>query len=448
MRLVGVDVGERELRLARAERVFGTLKLTGIERAPFADPSELPALLARLVGPKPHLLLAAFPAARVTHRILTLPFHDARRLARAVPLELLGQLPAEPEDALVAFRVLGRVSGGTTVLAVVARRAEVESHAARLAAVADAPVRVALAPLAALDLLPPGAPDAALLLADGARSSLVVWRQGRLSGLRALDASAAEPRALVGEVRWSLAALGGAPTRLVLAGPDAAGMGDALACATDASVVTLDQAAAPVARHPNLAAAAVATGLVVGAGRRNSTGLALLDVTGAASASPRRAATLAGVALALGLVDLALLHHDLVRRDAMLQATIRTEAAAALPGTMLVAPRAQLEEAASAAARRQAHLGGATSPLEVLREISLRLPPQLRLDLDEVVIDPDAVHVHGRAETFQAVDAVKRALAGSPLLAEVSADETRTTVDGRRVEFRLHAVRRAAGAPS
>ena len=85
----------------------------------------------------------------------------------------------------------------------------------------------------------------------------------------------------------------------------------------------------------------------------------------------------------------------------------------------------------------------------MLRELSARVPPALRLDVDELAVERDGILLHGRAESFDAVDALRRALAASPLLADVTADETRTTVDGRRVEFRLRAARKPAlGASS
>ena len=87
--------------------------------------------------------------------------------------------------------------------------------------------------------------------------------------------------------------------------------------------------------------------------------------------------------------------------------------------------------------------------LEVLRELSARIPAALRLDLDELVLEPDVIRLHGRSQSFDAVEDLRAALAASPLVEEVHTDETRTTVDGTGVEFRLRAVRRAAlGAPS
>jgi len=450
MRLLGIDIGEHEVRVARADRFLGVVRVIGIERIPLPSSDALPAVLSELAGGRPAAVFTALPAASVTHRILVLPFRDRRRLARTAPLELLGQLPADVADATVAVEPLGPAPGGSTVLAVVARRADLEALAAPLAAAGLGPARIDLAPLPALNLLPAGDEDLALLLADATRSALAVRRGGRLAGLRALGAAADDPAALAAEVRWSLAALGPPPTRLVVGGPAAGpALVAALAAATRTRVEPLAAAVAvPAATDPDaLAACAVALGLVAGAARRMRIGI---DLGGErrAPGSLRRSAALALLALACGALDLGLVHHGLVRRDAALARAVAAEASVALPGVRLRAPRAQLEAAVAAAAGRRDRLGAAPV-LEVLRELSGRVPPALALDLDELAIEPDGVLLHGRTESFDAVEALRRALASSPLLGEVTPEETRTTVDGRRVEFRLRAARRrVAGASS
>src|SRR5213076_2996297 len=266
-----------------------------------------------------------------------------------------------------------------------------------------------LAPLPAWNLLPATRDDQALVVADGGESALALRRGGRLAGLRPLGACAREPAALASEVRWSLAALGGAPATVVVGGADAGpALVRALAAATGSRVVPL----AEVARHvvgcgtDEIAACAVAAGLVAGAGRATREGLAFGGTEPAGHGSLRRAAALAALALALGVLDVGLAHHRLARRDA------------ALAGARLVARQAELEAAAAAATRRAARLGGETGPLEVLRELSARVPPALRLDLDELAVERDSVLLHGRAESFDAVDALRRALSASPLLAD------------------------------
>ena len=131
----------------------------------------------------------------------------------------------------------------------------------------------------------------------------------------------------------------------------------------------------------------------------------------------------------------------------MLRDAIHAAAAAALPDAPLVAPRAELEAAVASMQRGGAH-GNAGGALALLRETSARVPASIQLDLDTLVVEPDALRLGGRAASFEAVEALRRALAGSPLLVNVAADEARATVDGRGVEFRLRAERRSAPGTS
>ena len=449
MRLLAIEIADREVRVARGERTFGALRLTGLDRVPFGTADRLPAVLTGLAGARADVVLAALPPGAVTHRIFTLPFRDGRRIARTAPLELLGQLPVEQDGVTVACVRLARVEDGTIVLAAAVHDTDLDAHRARLDAAGLGSVRIELGMLPAWNLVPAGE-DLALLVADGARSAVALRRAGRLAGFRALDTGGGDVAALAAEARWSLAALGGVPPGIVLAGADAsAELAAALAAATGARIVPIADVAEMTGPSDGetLSACAVVAGLVVGAGRRAPAGLTLAGAPAVAHASLRRTAALALIALALGAVDLGIVRHGLARRDAALARAIRAEAEAALPGTRLVAPRAQLDAAVSAAARRELRLGGRASVLELLRELSARVPATLRLDLDELTVQPDAILLHGRCESFDAVDGLRRALAASPFVADVAAEETRTTVDGRRVEFRLRAARRPGPPP-
>src|SRR5256885_654671 len=194
-RLLGLEIAAHEVRVARGERSFGTLRLTALERRPLASPAALPGVLAELARTRADVVLTAFPAASATHRFLTLPFRDRGRLARTAPLELLGQLPLDPAGLAVACEPLGPAPGRSAVLAAAVRRDELESHGALLAGARLAPARVDLAPLPAWNLLPAVRDDQALVIADGAASALALRRGGPLARLRALRRSAPEPGA-------------------------------------------------------------------------------------------------------------------------------------------------------------------------------------------------------------------------------------------------------------
>jgi Tfp pilus assembly protein PilN len=87
--------------------------------------------------------------------------------------------------------------------------------------------------------------------------------------------------------------------------------------------------------------------------------------------------------------------------------------------------------------------------LALLRELSQRVPADVGLELDEIVLDGDVVRLHGRTDRFESIDVVTRALGASAGLRDVTAEDSRAAVDGRGVEFGLRATwRPTAGAPS
>jgi Tfp pilus assembly protein PilN len=87
--------------------------------------------------------------------------------------------------------------------------------------------------------------------------------------------------------------------------------------------------------------------------------------------------------------------------------------------------------------------------LGLLRELSSRIPADVGVALDELTLDGDVLHLHGRADRFETVDVVARALGSSTALRDVAAEDSRAAVDGRGVEFGLRATwRPALGAPS
>jgi len=437
--ILGIDVAPGEVRIARAERRLGRVRLTATARIQVGD-GELPAVLESLARAGRTQVLTALPAAAVVHRVLALPFRDRARLARTVPLELAGQLAAEVDDPVVAFEPLSADAHGTTVLAVAARRADVAERTATLAAAGLAPARIGLSPLPAWNLVGADAGDAALVLADGAQSSVSVRRGGRVVALRALGAAPGDA-GFAAEVGWTLAALGEMPPAVVLAGADASpALADALKGALGVAVPSIERVAN--VRGDDLAACAVAAGLVLGDG-----GGLRLGGTETPAGSWRAAGALAAAAVVLAAVNLGLWHARLGRRDAQLRDAVHAVAAAALPGAPLVAPRAELE-AAVAALDRGGAPGGAAGALALLREASARVPASVRLDLDELVVEPGALRLGGRTDSFDAVEALRRALAASPLLASVAAEEARATVDGHGVEFRLRAERRSATGTS
>src|SRR5262249_56594447 len=104
--------------------------------------------------------------------------------------------PGAPEDLLVATRPTGHTAGGSEMLAAAVRRADLAARGAALTEAGLTAARIDLAPIPALVLLPDTMASAALVLADGASSAVVVRRDGRVPGLRAPASAGSQPGSL------------------------------------------------------------------------------------------------------------------------------------------------------------------------------------------------------------------------------------------------------------
>jgi Tfp pilus assembly protein PilN len=442
MKRIGIDVGPAEVRVARAEHRFGASRITGLARLPYATPAGLAEALARAIPADRAIHVAiAVPLASAAHRLFELPFSDGRRLAETVPLELVGQLPADPGEVAIGFEVVTRSSRCSTILAAAVRRDDLAAARAPLAAAGRAADEVALAPAPVWSLLDRSAVhDVALVLAEHGRSTVSVRRAGHVVLVRALTGSPGDGAAFANEVRWAIAVAGGS-VPIVIAGPDAT---DALAASLAAALGEPARRLAEVVPSygPDLDGCALAAGLALGP-------RLVLDGTRTQAdvRRRRRVVALAAAAALLAVVDVGIVRMGIARRETLLADAIRATAAAALPpGTRIVAPRAQLEAAAGDAARDGVR---PQAILALLRDLGTRIPTGVHLDLDELVVDGDVLRLHGRASGFDDVDLVRRTLAAAPALRDVAAEDARAAVDGRGVEFGLRATWHATtGAPS
>ena len=444
-RVLAIEVTPTELRIAQVERRLGTTRLVACERIPCTTTTARRTALEPALAWRPTQIVSTLPVSATVHRVLTLPFHDRRRVRETVALELLGQLPADPGDVATGHVALETTAEGTRVWAMLARQTSIATLRQALREAGASPLRVDATLLGVWHLVGAGhTSDAALVLADGRASAVAVRRGGILVGLRALAADpAANPTAFAAEVHWALTALGGAPHIILLGTDGSSEIARTLGDTCRASVVAIADVIVPTWRADALSACAVSVGLAAGAGL-------VLDIESDAVDTRRRTRRIGALAAAgvlLSVIDVGLVRWHLVRRDRALVAAVQSTATAALPaGTRVIAPRTQLEAVAGTLGTRPAT---ASQVLGLLRDLSARIPAGVRIELDELTVDGDAVRLHGRADRFETIDVAIRALATSSALRDVTAEDSRATVDGRGVEFGIRATwHPSLGAPS
>jgi hypothetical protein len=340
----------------------------------------------------------------------------------------------------------------------------VRDHLAVLAAAGVDPRLVDIGSLAALNVVRDAAAARggriAFVALDVARTTVALLCDGQLRGLRVVSRGVGDGRdveSCLREVRWTLLALadGEGLAALWVAGDavDTPGAVAALGRALGTTPQALDAVAVPavpVGLRGKQAAFATSLGLAL---RQTADGAPFgVDLRRGEFAYHRerealwqglaRAGILAAVAVALMVTSFVLDARQLAARRDAVRAEVRGIFTAALPGVRtIVNEKAQLQTEI-AALEKQRRLFGSLAPsapraIDCLRALTLAVPADVPLDIEELSLDGATLRLRGSTKTYEGVEAVKRGLAARPEFRNVEAKDVRASVDGKQVEFRL-----------
>ena len=493
--VLALEIDAHELKAALIETTFRDYRVVGVYRDPVrpADGSLAEQLSAFLQRHQlaPTTVLSSIPGDQVSLRTFFLPFRDRRRLDQTVPFELESQVPFGLDDVVVDYQVVHRDRTGSSVLAALVQRKDLEDHLAVLAAAGLDPKIVdfeSLAALNVLSLMGPALPATFAYIGGGAHRAVVaLYRNRHLVGVRTLvgtevthdgagegaDDDSATPMtdggqpavdrdraaAMVAEIRWTLLSLNGAPLDdplpCVVAGdgPIFDAVIAALTARTDLAVQRLEDA--PMRNLPAPVRAQLAA-------FASPLGLALREVApdGALGVNFRqgefayhrgqdelRRGLLRSGILAAAVVVLFLTHaymdfRQLATRLAAVDEEIYNVYAQTLPDAPRVPdPKAQIQAEIDAAQRKLQMLGGlvaagGVTAIDVLRTITNAVPDTIKMDTDEYVMDTDGVRMKVKTDSFESVDAIKQQLLNTHYFGDVQVKDVKTAADGK-VDFRL-----------
>jgi general secretion pathway protein L len=413
---------------------------------------------------KADTVLSALPGNAAAFRALDLPFRDRRRLEQTVPFELESQVPFSIEEAVVDFQVLSTTGEGAHVFAALVPKPRIEEHLKILAEAGLEPAVIDFAPLATLNVLQlfdgdrPDRYGFLHLSSDG--GTFALYRGGLLQSLRVLEV-AEKPLglALAREVDWTLKSLDGLS-------PDEAGGKPPLLVGGSAEPNLLDQLRqrigltvqrledlplrrVPAALHGRQGTYAPALGLALRAiadaptlglnFRRDAFSYrrAQEELQGVAA----KLGALFAVVLALFVISQGVSYYALSTQYRELRDLVREVFHGTLPDAPAIDEAEQLAQEVGKLRKQQQQLGfgpeGAVSVLDALRQISERVPGDPRLNVDELSVDPDGLHLRAKTSSFDAVETVRKKIAESPLFREVQVKDPRTTADGN-VDFRMN----------
>lgn len=474
-RILALDPHGAHLVAVVVETSFRSYQIVGYFSEPRDPAVPLGEQLRGFVSRHPmaaDAVLSALPGTSAAFRIFDLPFRDWRRLQQTVPFELESQVPFAVEDAIVDFQVLAKTGDGARVFAALVPKPRIEEHLKILSEAGLDPAIVDFAPLATLNVLQlfdGERPDRyGFLHLSAGRGTLAFYRDGALESLRVVDV-AGEPLApaLAREVGWSLKSLNGGPPAgraadlppLLVGGSSEPALLDLLRTQMGLTVQRLEDLPlrrVPAALHGRQGTYAPALGLAL---REIADEPTLgLNFRRDQFSYRRTQEEIQGVVARLGSLSAAVVvlfflwqtvsYYELSRQYGELRDVVRQVFHSVLPNVPPIDEAEQLAQEIRKLQRQQQQLGfgpdGPISVLDTIRQISERAPTEPRMNVDELAVDPDGVHLRGKTSSFEGVETVRKKVAESPLFDEVQVKDPRATADGN-VEFRMNLLFPKAG---
>lgn len=145
--------------------------------------------------------------------------------------------------------------------------------------------------------------------------------------------------------------------------------------------------------------------------------------------------------LLLGLMggDFYLHYHQKERRFQDLKGELRKAFSETFPQARNVSNEVEQARAAITELNRTGDfLGvGEESPLLVLKEISAAIPKEVRIDVQDLVIDGNKVRIEAQTDSFESIDRIRGGLIKVASFKEVNVSDAKAAADQGRVGFRI-----------
>jgi general secretion pathway protein L len=408
--------------------------------------------------------ITAYPPHRTSFRNLQIPFREPKKIKQILPFELEPMLPFPVENLEIDFQVLtpSDAAGPTRVLAVSVDKTDLAEFKGDLKAGGVDPQTITVRgyALAASISRMPDAPDHFMVVdTDGPHTTLMAVGNSQIGMVRSVRTGQRD--ALQDKLKRLQAAVGEvldvdfSPGKLFLAGDavadseQTAALGTALSIPVEAvdfikgGVSHVDEASNGWRSGKMDHALALALHHTTGAGginfSRRSFAVVKQWMAYKKYAFPTMA--LAAAVLVFGLGGMILDRHLLSRQVAEMDRQIRAVFTSAFPTvTRIVDPlqqmRGELKEL-----RGKAMLDGdntrTVGAIDILDDISKRIPKTIDADFSQLVIGLDSVMISGSTATFNMVDDMKNNLMESETFKKVTISSANSDRSGKRVTFKL-----------
>jgi general secretion pathway protein L len=489
-KILGIDIDTDSVTAVLVEGGLRGYTITGCGRTMIEKGQGLEAGLAALgeqLDLKADTQICSIPAEQVSYRNFSMPFRDRKRVRQAIVFEVETMVPFPIEDLIVDFAMVDQPDQNQ-ILAASIRRDRLSDYLDPLQRHGIDPglMDIRGVPLALWLLKQEDTPDIGLLLEIGRRTStMVLFLKRHISLIRSFPFSGgltaqtiADQQAehlegtqtdeeigslftsLCRDVQHTIHAFGVLakgkvePERAFITGQGSLwpGAESILERALYTPVERIH-----LARDAHVAMDEDIAGAWDPATMDNALALALRDSKQGMGFNFRRdefevekryvglmkfmrnIALFLGIIVSLLLADLGIEYYFLKKSYVMLDNQISEIFRQTLPEvTRIVDPvqqmKAKIQEIKSSELSLPG-IGTEEKVLDLIRDISIRIPGSLDVKVLSMVVDPETVQIKGETDTFNTVDNIKKGLEPSPYFNEVTISSANLDRSGKRVQF-------------
>jgi len=474
-KIFGIDFTSGGLRVAVIEKQFRSHKVIKLVDRPLLsmDPQESARAIKDVLDSMGYddetdQIITVFPGDRLTSRVLDVPLTKRKMITETLPFELEPLIPFDVEDIVSDFLIISPADAGSRILAVVAKKEDIETFLNVYALAGLDPDMVIPEPICAgreakYNLAPEGGVGVYINLKERSGSITIVKGQTPVSFHTASTGvkNGAEP--LANEIKRQMLGDGGEATLklVVLSGGPEEGFAEVaqkLESRLNTKVKMSGMPGASAAldsqrltgRDETRAMFALALGaaLIVAEGDANSS---VNLRAGEFKRKPRiagyraqffTAATLFAAGALVWSISYFIEGAWLTSEYKALKAQIRSEFKQALPNVKnIISEEQQLKNALAKLTAKAKTLGvgmGGVDPfLDFLADITLSAPDNVKLDVEDMVYEPDSFIISGHTGSFEKVDKLKKNIENLPWTGKVTVERAKADVSGSGVKFRL-----------
>ena len=456
---VGIRINSSRATVVRLKGGFRSTVVDVVDTLT-ASPTE--DLLEGWTPPACDTIVTSLGADAIFLRVVEVPFSDKRRAIQTAPLEAEDTLPLTLENLLTASQYLAKTPKGAKVLVAATRDDKVAALKDRLTLKGAAPAIIESDPTALMtlhaSLFPEGGNHLLIEVDEELSQGLALTKEEGFKEQLVLPGVKEDPSEFIGELSRALtlwASSGFMPEEIFLCGPgslslDINSISNDVECAVSLLPLPPNVEIDRAEFRSGWPTWSIPLGLALReTGIKHASHINLLtgDMAPAGSAMPiKRNLITAGVyAAILAILWGATVWMETSAKESelnILRGRVKSAFVEALPEvTNIVDEVNQLSTRVKELEERATALGSILdrelSPLSLLKELSDRIPQDIKVELRDFQAEPGRLRLEGSTDSFDSIDKVKAQLEGYERFASVAVTDAKAGVTADVVIFKM-----------